>query len=302
MHVGTLIPHFKKGDFGNLYLQIPNDYSLQERIGEIYFQLSEKVALNRATNQTLETIAQNLFKSWFVDFDPVSTKARGEKPVGMDEATAALFPDRFEDSELGEIPRGWEVKSLDKMADYLNGLALQKFPAVPGRPSLPVIKIAELKQGNSKGADSASSEIPPEYVIRDGDVIFSWSGSLFVDTWCGGAGALNQHLFKVSSKIYPKWFYLLWTKHHLEGFQRIAADKAVTMGHIKRGHLSEAKCCVPLLEDVARFSRHFASLLDEQILLRLESNELEQIRDSLLPKLLSGDISVGEAAEEVSLA
>ena len=275
---------------------------IQDKIAAILSSLDDKIALNRATNQTLEQIAQALFKSWFVDFDPVRAKARGEKPLGMDEATAALFPDGFEDSELGEIPRGWEVKSLDDIADYLNGLALQKFPAIPGKPSLPVIKIAELKQGNSRGSDMASSEMPPEYIIQDGDVIFSWSGSLFVDTWCGGPGALNQHLFKVSSEVYPKWLYLLWTKHHLEGFQRIAADKAVTMGHIKRGHLSEAKCCVPLPDDASKFSRHFVSLLDRQILLRRESNELEQIRDSLLPKLLSGEISVGEAAEKASQA
>jgi len=86
-----------------------------------------------------------------------------------------------------------------------------------------------------------------EFVVDNGDVVFSWSGSLLVDVWCGGRAALNQHLFKVTSNVYPKWFYYYYTKHHLNGFQNIAADKAVTMGHIKREHLTQAKCTVPLM-------------------------------------------------------
>jgi type I restriction enzyme S subunit len=178
----------------------------------------------------------------------------------------------------------------------MNGLAMQKFPPVPGEASLPVIKIAELKQGNVQNSDLASSGIPSEYRIDDGDVIFSWSGSLYVDIWCGGHGALNQHLFKVTSEIYPKWLFFRWTQHHLESFRGIAADKAVTMGHIKRSHLSAAKCCVPQADNLKNYSPHFAVLLEKQIELRLEMNTLELIRDSLLPKLLSGEISVAGIA------
>jgi hypothetical protein len=163
----------------------------------------------------------------------------------MDEATAALFPDAFDESELGLVPRGWGVAALDSVADFLNGLALQKFPPENDDDWLPVIKIAQLRKGDTSGADHASQNIKSEYIVQNGDVLFSWSGSLEVEVWCGGMGALNQHLFKVTSKNFAKWFYFLWTRYHLPHFQQIAAGKATTMGHIQRKHLTEAKVLVP---------------------------------------------------------
>ncbi len=106
MHVGTMIPHFKKGDFDKLNIPVPSR-DAQEQIGDFYFNLSEKINLLRETNATLESIAQALFKSWFVDFDPVRAKMEGREPEGMDADTAALFPDDFEESELGLVPRGY---------------------------------------------------------------------------------------------------------------------------------------------------------------------------------------------------
>ena len=108
MHVGTMIPHFKKGDFDKLNIPLLDSGS-QVAVGDLYFELSQRITLLRETNATLEAIAQALFKSWFVDFDPVRAKMEGRTPDGMDEATAALFPDGFETSELGEVPRGWRV-------------------------------------------------------------------------------------------------------------------------------------------------------------------------------------------------
>ena len=195
-------------------------------------------------NRTLEATARAIFKSWFVDFDPVRALIDGRQPEGMDAQTAALFPDAFEDSELGMIPKGWEIKTLDAIAQFLNGLALQKYPP-KDNGHLPVIKIAELRRGITEKSGKASLEIPEEYVIEDGDVLFSWSGSLVNCIWCGGKGALNQHLFKVTSEDYPKWFYYQWINYHLPNFQALAASKATTMGHIKRQHLTEALVIVP---------------------------------------------------------
>lgn len=150
-------------------------------------------------------MARALFKSWFVDFDPVRVKMRGEMPEGMDAETAALFPDGMEEVEGREVPKGWGIKGLDGIADFLNGLALQKFPPT-GEDDLPVIKIAQLRKGNTEGAGLASRDVGEKYIIQDGDVLFSWSGSLEVVRWAGGEGALNQHLFKVTSAAYPHWF------------------------------------------------------------------------------------------------
>ncbi len=297
MHVGTLIPHFKKGDFGKLNIPLPNRNS-QEVIGDFYFTISERITLLRETNATLEAIAQALFKSWFVDFDPVRAKMEGRAPEGMDEATAALFPDGFEASELGLVPRGWHICALDEIANYLNGLALQKFPPT-GTNDLPVIKIAQLRKGDTVGADAASRNIKPEYIIQNGDVLFSWSGSLEVDIWCGGEGALNQHLFKVTSDRFPKWFYYLWTKRHLEHFRQIAASKATTMGHIQRGHLSAAKVIVPCPRVLSAAHEILDRVVERVIENTLQAKTLATLRDTLLPRLISGQLRLSEAGAQL---
>ncbi len=333
MHVGTLIPHFKKGDFKNLYLSIPRNLKIQRAIGLFYFSLSEKIEKNKEINQTLEQMAQALFKSWFVNFEPVKAKMAVLEAGGSQEdatlaamtaisgknadalavferehpeqyaelkATAELFPSAMQDSELGEIPEGWSIKPLDGIATYQNGLALQKFRPENENDFLPVVKIAQLKKGFSDGEEKASPNIKPECIIDNGDVVFSWSGSLMVDIWCGGKAALNQHLFKVSSTKYPKWLYYKYTAHHLIEFQRIAEAKAVTMGHIKREHLSQAKCLMPSSETVHAFTPFFEPVLNKVISNRLETRKLENIRDTLLPKLLSGEITLPEAEQAVS--
>jgi type I restriction enzyme S subunit len=251
-------------------------------------------------NETLEAMARAIFKSWFVDFDPVRAKAEGRDP-GLPKHIADLFPDRFEDSASGEIPAGWEARSLDNIANYLNGLALQKFP-VTGDESLPAIKIAQLRAGHAEGADRVGTNVPPQYVIEDGDVLFSWSGSLEVEIWCGGRGALNQHLFKVTSAHFPKWFFYLWTRYHLSDFQDTAADKATTMGHIQRCHLSEAKVLVPPPRLLDVMDRHIAPLLQRLISNRIESRTLADLRDTLLPKLISGELRVRDAERIIGRA
>ncbi|MDA8417136.1 MAG: restriction endonuclease subunit S [Betaproteobacteria bacterium] len=266
----------------------------QDSVAEVLTSLDDRITLLRETNSTLEAIAQALFKSWFVDFDPVRAKQEGREPEGMDADTASLFPDSFEESELGLVPKGWRGKSLDTIAEYLNGLALQKFP--PDEDDwLPVIKIAQLRKGDTNGADRANRRLKSEYIIQNGDVLFSWSGSLEVVVWCGGEGALNQHLFKVTSKDYPKWFYYFWTKHHLVSFQQTAASKATTMGHIQRKHLTEAKVVAPPIEIIQAISVYFAPLLERWITNELKAQTLATLRDTLLPRLISGQLRLPDA-------
>ena len=277
--------------------------SKQKAISHILGSLDEKIELNKRTNKTLEGIATALFKSWFIDFDPVTAKAEGHSTAFSNEISE-LFPDSFEDSELGEIPSGWSIKSLDEIADFLNGLASQKYPPKGELTDLPVIKIAQLRKGNTLESDQCSDEIGEEYVIEDGDILFSWSGSLLVDLWTGGVGALNQHLFKVTSDRYQKWFFYYWTKHHLQEFKSIAKRKATTMGHIQRRHLSEAKVLIPSSECLTKISTMFGSILERQINIRLESRTLTQLRDALLPKLISGKLKLPDAEkmlEEVGI-
>lgn len=271
-------------------LSVPTpELAAQREVAETLGALDDRITLLRETNTTLEAIAQALFKSWFVDFDPVYAKMQGRAPEGMDEATAALFPVSFEESELGLVPRGWRVQSLDTIAAFLNGLALQKFPPT-GHGDLPVIKIAQLRKGDSVGADQASRGIKPEYIVKNGDVLFSWSGSLEVEIWCGGEGALNQHLFKVTSEDFPKWFYFFWTRHHLADFRQTAASKATTMGHIQRGHLTAAKVCVPTAVVIEGATAVLGPIVEMLIENSLQAQTLATLRDTLLPRLISGQL------------
>ena len=249
----------------------------QRKIATILSSLDYKIELNRQTNHSLEAIAQALFKEWFVDFN--FPGATGE----------------MQDSELGEIPKGWRVEPLDKVAEFLNGLALQKFPSKEGDQFLPVIKIRELKNGISANTDKANKDVPEKYIINDGDLLFSWSGTLEVKFWIGGKGALNQHLFKVSSTHYPIWFCYVWTLHHLAEFRRIAEDKATTMGHIQRRHLSEALCLIP--DNLVPMTRCMQPLTEQYVNNEQQIQTLTQLRYALLPKLINGEIEISEITE-----
>ena len=292
---GTTVLHLNPNAIKAFAASIP-PLSEQREIASTLGALDDKIELNRRMNATLEAMARALFQSWFVDFDPVHAKAEGRQPVGMDAETAALFPDSFEDSALGPIPKGWQIKPIDEIADFLNGLALQKFP-VAGEGSLPVIKIAQLNNGHDTSrADQCSSTIPQQYVVKNGDILFSWSGSLEVEIWSGGKGALNQHLFKVTSERYPKWFYYLWIIAHLEDFRSIASGKATTMGHIQRKHLTAAKALVPSHELMVRMHEILNPIIEQAHAFEVQVKELRQLRDALLPKLLSGELRLGDVA------
>tara|TARA_B100000378_G_scaffold277649_1_gene278536 strand:- start:1923 stop:2849 length:927 start_codon:yes stop_codon:yes gene_type:complete len=307
MHVGTLIPHFKKGDFDKLSIPLPPP-EYQRIIGDWHLAIESKIDINRRMNETLEAMAQAIFRDWFVDFGPVRRKLAGvTDPAAImggltpDPVTAAelatLFPHTLGEDEL---PVGWSEKPLDQIAEFLNGLALQKFPARPSGPSLPVIKIAELRGGLTEKSNRASPDLPERYIIRDGDFLFSWSGSLMAKVWTEGEGALNQHLFKVTSDQYPQWFFARWIHHHMPEFQSIAASKATTMGHIQRGHLSSASTVCPPDNLLDEMSKVMDPLWRQAIHNDFQNRTLAETRDYLLPRLMSGEVRVGDAALEIA--
>lgn len=275
-HIGGAQPLMTQEIIGRIEVTIPRCIDDQRCIASILSSLDRKIELNNKINADLEEMAQAIFKNWFVDFEP--------------------FKDgKFVDSELGMIPEGWKVGTLTEIASYMNGLAMQKYPPENIEDSLPVLKIKELGQGFcGTDSDRCSCNIKDECKIHNGDVIFSWSGTLLVDVWCGGDCGLNQHLFKVTSNDYPKWFYYYWTKHHLQEFIHIAKDKAVTMGHIKRGHLEEALVAIPDNDSMEKAHELFEPILSKMISLRLENSRLSLLRDTLLPRLMSGELEIPE--------
>jgi type I restriction enzyme S subunit len=244
-------------DIGDYDLLIPPSITEQTTIASVLSSLDAKIDLLHSQNKTLEQLAETLFRQWFV----------------------------------GEVKEEWEEKPLDEIADYLNGLALQKYPAKID-DYLPVIKIKELNQGITESSDKCSRTIPSQYIIQNGDVLFSWSGSLVVKIWDDGEGALNQHLFKVTSGQYPKWFYYLATRYHLENFRIIAESKSTTMGHIQREHLAEAKISIPPKALFDAYDNAIAPLIEKEIKNNGQIRQLTHLRDMLLPKLMSGEVRV----------
>lgn len=257
---GSTVDRIPLVSFPSFIVNLPN-MATQKYIAEILSTLDGKIELNNKINENLERQARTIFYEQFIN--------------------------------IHAIPAGWEKGNLLDIANYLNGLAMQKFRPKEDEDGLPVLKIKELRQGSCDiSSELCSPNIKPEYIIKDGDVIFSWSGSLLLDIWCGGTCGLNQHLFKVTSDTYDKWFYYLWTAHHLDRFIAVAADKATTMGHIKREELAKAEVLIPSEADYKKISAVMSPIFDLIIANRIEARTLAELRDELLPKLMSGEFDV----------
>jgi len=263
---GTKMPRGDKTSI--MQYEVPNyEITIQKKIASVLRSLDEKIELNNKINNNLEQQAQAIFTNEFLMFD--------------------------------SFPEGWTKGSLLDIANYLNGLAMQKFRPADDEIGYPVLKIKELRQGCcDANSELCSPNIKPEYIVYDGDVIFSWSGSLLVDFWCGGTCGLNQHLFKVTSDKYDKWFYYSWTNHHLQKFIAIAADMATTMGHIKREELAKSEVYIPTSEEYSRIGKILSPIYDLIIANRIENKRLADLRDTLLPKLMSGELDVSEVNYE----
>ena len=258
----TAVPIINKSTFANYEIEIPN-IKEQKRIGEILSSLDDKIELNRRINDNLEQQAQVLFNHYFVDTPEI----------------------------LGDCTVG----NLTDIASYLNGLAMQKYRPTANDAGIPVLKIKELGQGKvDEHSDQCSENIDSQYKVDNGDIIFSWSGTLMVKIWCGGECGLNQHLFKVTSEKYPKWFYYFWTLHHLKKFIHIAQDKAVTMGHIKRSELEKSEVLIPSNKKLIEIDKIISPLLAKIIALQTECRNLTALRDTLLPKLMSGEVEINK--------
>lgn len=254
---GSAQPGANAKQLGSFEILLP---SLPEQcaIASVLSSLDDKIDLLHRQNQTLEQMAETLFRQWFV-----------ENPN----------PE-------------WEERPLSSIAIFLNGLACQKYPPQNDVDKLPVLKIKELRNGLSEDCDWCTTEVDEKYIVEDGDVIFSWSASLMVKIWNGQTCILNQHLFKVTSDEFPKWYYYLWSKFHLDQFIAIARAHATTMGHIKRGDLDEAMVLAPLDDEINEMSIHFEPVIEKITVNNRQISKLVALRDTLLPMLISGEVRI----------
>src|SRR5690606_31285267 len=227
------------------------------------------------------------------------TRLQAEQPEQYTElrATAELFPSAMQDSELGEIPEGWSALPLYDTAEYVNGAAFKAKDFSESGSGLPIIKIAELKQGISAGTKYTNAEVKDKYRITDGSVLYSWSGSpetsLEVFKWFGGEGWLNQHIFKLNfTKGQSEHFTYFLLKQMKPLLVRTAQQKQTTgLGHITVADMKRIKIPYPSSELLSAFSENIEPLYSRSSNTVRESKTLADLRDTLLPKLLSGELS-----------
>ena len=239
-------------------------------------------------NRTLEEMAQAIFKSWFIDFDGVP-------------------PEGLVNSELGPIPRGWKVRSLYASARYINGAAYRKFHFSDAHNALPIIKIAELKNGVSGQTQFTTTEIDKKYRIADREMLFSWSGNpdTSIDTfiWIGGPGWLNQHIFRVLPHREAEWYFVYFLLKHLRPvFAETARNKQTTgLGHVTSRDMKGLNVVHPSDDALGAFNRTVGPLFERWYSNLLGSRTLAGLLDTLLPKLISGEIRVPEVEKQAEV-
>lgn len=285
----------------------------QRSIAHILGTLDDKIELNRKQNETLEAMARALFKAWFVDFEPVRAKMegrwqRGQSLPGLPAHLYDLFPDHLVESELGEIPEGWKALPVYDLAKYVNGAAFKAFQPNDERCGLPIIKIAELKAGVTAQTKFSNVAMPEKYRIRTGDILFSWSGNpdTSIDTfiWAHDEAWLNQHIFRVDVLGQGERAFVIATLKYLRPvFAELARNKQTTgLGHVTVADMQRLLVVKPDENSLAAWDRVAAPIFDSVFSNEADSISVCRLRDTLLPKLISGELRVPDAERIVGAA
>ncbi len=290
-----------KGHIESFEIALP-PIEVQREIAAILGALDDKIELNRKTAATLEEMARALYRSWFVDFDPVHAKAAGRAPAHMEPQTGALFPDSFSDNGL---PEGWAEEPIIDQTDWVNGAAYKNMHFSNDAGALPVVKIAELKAGITGNTKFTATDLGAKYRIGRGDLLFSWSGnpdtSIDAFFWALGDAWLNQHIFAVrpNGKMSTAMLFTM-LKYYMSDFAEIARNKQTTgLGHITRKDLAAFPVRIASPGIMSAFEKEISPLIEKYCVTLYENQTLATLRDTLLPRLMSGELRVGEAKEQL---
>lgn len=258
----------KNEDLLNIEIELPSK-AIQERIASILFDFDSLIENNQKQIKLLEEAAQRLYKEWFVDL---------------------RFPG-YEDTEIVDgVPAGWRNESMEAIAEYLNGYAFK--PSDWEKVGLPIIKIKEINEGITNSTPrNTGAEIPEKYIIKAGDILFSWSATLTAMIWDSEDGLLNQHLFKViPQKGISREFVLQSILKTLDELKNLTTGS--TMKHIQRGKLSLVFVKIPNEKIMAEFSQIAEPIRNRILLLNKQIHFLIEARDRMLPRLMSGELEV----------
>jgi type I restriction enzyme S subunit len=274
MDSGSAIPSTTRDSFYSLPVLVPS-LPEQRAISHILGTLDDKIELNRRMNETLEAMARAIFKSWFVDFDPVRAKAEG-RDTGLPEKIADLFPDSFEETELGEVPRGWEVKTIGDLVELAYGKALKE--EIRRRGKIPVFG----SNGQVGWHDEKLAIGPGIIVGRKGNPgIITWAPTDFF--------AIDTTFYVVPKKECQNLYFLYYMlKTHELG--SLGADSAVPGLNRNLAYMSKQTMSSIALLDL--FDSMVQPLFQRIYEADTESRTLAELRDTLLPKLISGELRV----------
>ncbi len=300
-------------------LRVPDlEKTQQDKIVSILYPLDRKIYLNRKTNETLEQIAQALFKSWFVDFEPVKAKAEGQQPTGIDEATAALFPDSFENSELGMIPKGWKVSTIDSVCDFQNGYAFKSNEmSKDATNAYKVFKMGNIRKGggfNREGTkdyfDKVKAKNLSRYLIKKGDILMCMTDMKNNVALLGHTALMNvDNEYLINQRVgllrpknkrkanYP-FLYILTNSDFFIRNLRSRANSGVQV-NLSTKEIKDTKFILPSEEIHLAFNKVAETIQEKIFSLEIEQDFLLEIRDTLFPKLLSGEITMGEMENTV---
>lgn len=293
------VPGLNRNHLHQARIRIPSDPTEQRAIAHILGTLDDKIELNRKQNETLEAMARALFKAWFVDFEPVRAKMegrwrRGETLPGLPAHLYDLLPDRLVESELGGIPEGWRVGSVYEVASVRYGapFASSKFNSEgKGRP---LVRIRDLR--NERPGVWTEEVHPKGYLIQPGDIVVGMDGEFRAYLWGGEPAWMNQRICVFHPKNpHCAAFVRNAIKPHLARVE--ATEVATTVIHLGKGDIDEFRIVIPR-DNVAReFEKLCQPNFDQIVLTKQQSSKLAQLRDTLLPKLISGELRIADAED-----
>lgn len=295
----SAVPGLNRDYAHSLRVKIP-DLNVQKSIAIVLDSLDEKIRINQQIAKTLEEIAQTIFKSWFVDFDPVHAKSRGEQPVGMDAETAALFPDSFEDSELGPIPSGWRVCEVGDELKFVGGSTPSTSVAEywDGEYSWTTPKDLSVQQGlitidsarkiSTSGLAKITSGLLPV-----GSVLMSSRAPIGYLSITNIRTAINQGFIGFpASEIHHPIYILNWLLSNLGEIKNRAGGSS--FAEISKTAFQTMQFLVPSRKISLKFGELVEPFLEEITNLTYEIRTLSQLRDALLPRLISGELEIPE--------
>lgn len=280
----TRTPILNKTDFSNIRIKLPKEKKYQDKVVCVLAAIDKKIELNNRINAELETMAKTLYDYWFVQFDFPDANGKPYKSSGGKMV--------YNPTLKRDIPEGWSDASLVDIATFTNGIACQKYYPSGDEPTYKVIKIREFSSGFDDSSESVRQTVPEKVIVNDGDILFSWSATLEVKLWTGGAGVLNQHIFKVTSDRLPKTFYYFEVLKYLDYFKMVAELRKTTMGHITKDHLIASRISLPPKELIQTMDAKLSPILSKIISNSQQNTQLAKLRDWLLPMLMNGQVTV----------